>query len=113
MEANNKETPPPIIDQLTQYAEIRFKLAKLRAIEGGTSIAASIISDLAVMVCMVLAFIFASITLAFYLAEVFNSDWKGFGCVAVIYLLIAIIVKVNKKMLERPIINGFIHKIFK
>ena len=113
MEANNKETPRPIIDQLTEYAELRFKLAKLRAIEGGTSIVASIIADLAVMMCMVLAFIFASITLAYYLASVLNSDWEGFGCVALIYLLIAIIVKANKKMLERPIINGFIQKIFK
>ncbi|WP_158990513.1 phage holin family protein [Mucilaginibacter sp. L196] len=113
MEANNKETPPPIIDQLTEYAELRFKLAKLRAIEGGTSIAASIIADAAVMVCMVLAFIFASLTLAFFLAAVFNSDWEGFGCVALIYLLIALIVKVNKKRLEKPIVNGFINKIFK
>lgn len=113
MEANNKETPPPIIEQLTQYAELRFKLAKLRAIEGGTSIAASIIADIVVVICMTLAFIFASVTAAFYLAVIFNSDWEGFGCVALIYLLIAIVVKLNKKMLERPIINGFIRKIFR
>ena len=114
-EANKEEQPqqPPILDQLKEYAEIRFNLAKLRAIEGGTSIAASIIADVAVMMCMVLAFIFASITLAFFLAEVLHSDWEGFGCVALIYLLIALIVKANKKMLEKPIVNGFINKIFK
>jgi len=114
-EANKEEQPqqPPILDQLKEYAEIRFNLAKLRAIEGGTSIAASIIADVVALICMSMAFIFASITLAFYLAYVFNSDWEGFGCVAAMYLLIAIVVKMNKSRLERPIINGIIQKIFK
>jgi len=112
MEAN-KEPQPPIIEQLTDYAETRFKLAKYRAIEGGTSIAASIIADVVAILSMIMAFIFASITLAFYLAYLFNSDWEGFGCVALIYLIIAIVLKLNKKRLERPIVNGIIQKIFK
>jgi hypothetical protein len=112
MEAE-KTTPPPIIDQLKDYAETRFKLAKYQAIEGGTSIAASIISDIAVFISAVLAFIFASFTLAFYLAQVLSSYWMGFGCVALIYLIIAFAVKYNKKNLEKPIMNAFISKIFK
>jgi hypothetical protein len=115
MEANKdpQESPPPFLDQLTEYAETRIKLAKYRAIEGGTSVAASIIADVAVLFCMLLAFVFASITLAYYLAYVLNSLWEGFGCVALIYLLIAILIKVYKKHLERPIINALIQKILK
>jgi len=113
MEEPNKETPPPILDQLKEYAELRLKLAKLRAIEGGTSVAASMIADVVVLICMVMAFIFASVTLGFYLAYLFDSLWQGFGCVALIYLLIAIVVKYNKKRLERPIINALIQKILK
>jgi hypothetical protein len=105
--------PPPLLDQLQEYAETRLKLAKYRAIEGGTSIAASIIADIAVVICMSMAFIFASVTLAFYLAGLFNSDWKGFACVGGVYLIIAILVKYNKKHLERPIINTLIQKILK
>ena len=112
MEAK-KETPPPLIDQLKEYAETRVKLAKYRAIEGGTSIAASIIADVVVIFSMLLAFIFASITLAFFLAYLFNSDWEGFGCVSVIYLTIALVVKYNRKSLEKPVINAIIQKIFK
>lgn len=115
MEANKdpQESLPPFLDQLTEYAETRIKLAKYRAIEGGTSVAASIIADVAVLFCMLLAFVFASITLAYYLAYVLNSLWEGFGCVALIYLLIAILIKVYKKHLERPIINTLIQKILK
>ncbi len=112
MEEAKKETPP-IIDQLKEYAETRIKLAKYQAVEGGASLAASIIADVVTIISMVLAFIFASFTLAFYLSDVLHSYWMGFGCVALLYLIIAIAIKVNKKNLEKPIINAFIRKIFK
>ena len=115
MEAE-KQTPPPlppIVDQLKQYAETRFKLLKYEAIEGGTSILASIITDIIVVMSMVLCFIFASVTLGFYLAAVLHSNWMGFGCVALIYLVIALIIKVNKRNFEKPLANIFIQKIFK
>jgi len=112
MEAK-KETPPPLIDQLKDYAETRIKLAKYQAIDGGTTIAASIIADIISSISAMLAFIFASFTLAFYLAQVLNSYWGGFGCVALIYLIIAIVIKVNKKALEKPIVNAIIQKLFK
>jgi hypothetical protein len=112
MEAKN-ETQPPIIDQLREYAETRIKLAKYQAIEGGTSIAASIIADVVTIISMVLAFVFASFTLAFYLGGLFGANWIGFGCVAILYLIIALVIKANKKSLEKPIVNAFIQKIFK
>src|ERR1700761_1790568 len=116
---DKKETPPPqtpqppIFDQLREYAETRLKLAKYQAIEGGTSIAASIIADVVVIICSAMAFVFFSITLAYFLADVFRSNWMGFGCVALVYVLIAILVKYNKKSLERPIINTLIQKMLK
>jgi hypothetical protein len=112
MEAK-KEPHPPILDQLQEYAETRLKLAKYRAIEGGSSIFASMVADVVVIICMVLAFIFASITLGFYLGYLFNQNWMGFGCVALVYLIIALVVKYNRKSIERPIINTIIQKIFK
>jgi hypothetical protein len=112
--ADEKETPPqPILDQLRDYAETRIKLAKYQAIEGGTSIAASLIADVVAVLSMVLAFIFASFTLAFYLGSLFGADWIGFGCVAIIYLIIALAIKFNKRAIEKPIVDAFIQKIFK
>ena len=112
MEAK-KEPQPPLIDQLKEYVEIRLKLAKYKAVDSGSTIFAGLIADVVVVISMVLAFVFASFTLAFYLAEVFNSYWAGFGCVALLYLLIAVIIKYNKKSIERPIANAFVQKIFK
>ncbi|MDB5006775.1 MAG: hypothetical protein JWP45_1168 [Mucilaginibacter sp.] len=112
MEAKN-ETSPPIIDQLKEYAETRIKLAKYQAIEGGSTFAASNIADVVTVMSMVLAFLFASFTLAFYLGTLFNATWIGFGIVAILYFIIALAIKANKKSLEKPIVNVFIQKIFK
>ena len=111
-----KETPPPlppIVDQLKEYAETRFKLLKYEAIEGGSSILASVITDAITAISMVLAFIFASFTLAYYLGDLLKSVWEGFGCVALIYLIIAVVIKLNKERIEKPLVNLFIQKIFK
>lgn len=113
MEEAKKEPQPPLIDQLKEYAEIRFKLAKYKAIDGGSTIFAGLIADVVVVLSMVLAFMFASFTLAFYLAQVLDSLWEGFGCVAALYLLIAITIKVNKRNIEKPIANAFVQRIFK
>ena len=104
---------PPLLEQLKEYAETRIKLAKYQAIEGGTTIAASIIADIIAIVSMIFAFVFGSFTLAFYLSSVLGALWMGFGCVAILYLIIALALKYNKKNLEKPIVNVFIQKIFK
>ncbi|MFD0795098.1 phage holin family protein [Mucilaginibacter litoreus] len=108
-----QETVRPIIDQLKEYAETRFKLIKYEVIERGTSIVADIITDIIIVICGVLAFLFASFTLALWLGDVLNSYWKGFGCVTAFYLLIAIVIAVAKRGFERPIINMMIRKLFK
>src|SRR5471030_1931261 len=104
MEAK-KDTPPPIIEQLKEYAETRIKLAKYQAIEGGASVAASIIAEAIAVGSVIFACIFASFALAFYLGDILNGIWKGFGIVAICYFIFAIALKVNKKRLERPISN--------
>jgi hypothetical protein len=108
-----KQPQPSLIDQLKEYIEIRVKLAKYKAIDSSSTIIASIIADVVVAISMLLAFLFASFTLALYLAHVLQSNWQGFGCVALFYLLIALLLKFNKLAFERPIANAFVTKIFK
>jgi hypothetical protein len=108
-----KEPQAPIVEQLKDYAETQVKLAKFKAIEGGSTIAAGLISDMVVAFSFVLAFVFGSITLGYYLGSVLHSEWMGFGCVTVLYLLIAFFFIVNKKNFEGPIANSFVRKFFK
>jgi hypothetical protein len=112
MEAE-KETQPPIIDQLKEYAETRIKLAKYQVIEGGSSTAASIITGAAVAFVAVFALLFASFTLAFYLGDLLNGAWKGFGLVTLLYIIVAVVLKLSKASIENSIVNRLIQKFLK
>lgn len=103
----------PIIEQLKEYAETRLKLFKYEAIERGSSIVADIITDIITIVLCLLAFLFLSFTLALWVASLLHSYWQGFGCVTVFYALIAIIMMVAKRGVQRPLINIMIKKLFK
>jgi hypothetical protein len=113
MEDKDKKEQPPIIDQLKEYIETYIKLARLRAIDRGTSIFAGIVTDLFIILGLGITILFASITLALYLATVFHSYWQGFACIAFIYIVVIIFVMVFRKSLEKPIVNALLKKLFK
>ena len=95
------------------YIDIRVEHAKLSAVEKGAKIFADLITNGAVFICFILAFLFASFTLALYLSEVLGSNVKGFACVAAIYLLLSVIVYLTKeKYIEKLLVNLFIRKYF-
>lgn len=111
MEAE-KETAPPIIDQLKEYVETRIKLAKYQAIECGSSAMAAIITWAGVMFFAAFALLFASFTLAYYLSDLFKNTWMGFGAVTLLYIIIAIILKLSKTKIQNSIIDSLIQKFF-
>ena len=107
-----KETVRPIIEQVQEYVETRAKLLKLEVIDRSTSVFAGVITDMLIVITLVLTFLFASFTLALYLAQAFHSSWKGFGSVALLYMIIALVVILSKKAFQRPIINALVRKLF-
>lgn len=108
-----KQPAQSLIDQLKEYVETRIKLAKLQAIEGSSTVFASLITDALIAITIMLGFLFATFTLALYLGHVLGAHWMGFGCVAVLYLLVALIIRFNRKNFEKPIANAFIKKLFR
>jgi len=109
---DTKEPLPPIIDQVKQYLETYIQLKKLQAVEKGTSVLANIVIDVFIVMCLALLFVFASITLALFLASVLHSYWQGFGCVAFFYMICITFVMVFRKSLETPLINFLLKKLF-
>ncbi|WP_158825882.1 phage holin family protein [Mucilaginibacter lacusdianchii] len=117
MEEKKEETqqPPqqPILEQLKEYAETRFALSKYKAIEKSTSVAASLVTDIIVAICGVLFFLFATFTLALGIGSALGAAWKGFGIVALLYLVIALVFLFAKVSIRKFIVNLLISKIFK
>lgn len=114
-EGTQQEQPPqrPVLEQLKEYAETRFTLSKYKAIEKGTSVAASLVTDVIVAICGVLFFLFATFTLALGLGSAMGAAWKGFGVVALLYLAIVLIFVFAKTSIRKFIVNLLISKMFK
>jgi hypothetical protein len=99
---------PSIIDQIKEYVETRVKLAKYQAVDTGTSIIATVVTLIAIIIFVLMLLVFASFTLAFFLADVLGSVWQGFGCVALLYLIILLVLNAKKQSVEKTIANKLI-----
>ena len=113
MEENKEKDLEEIFSDAREYIDTRIEYTKLSAVEKGSKIFADLITSGAVVVSFILAFLFASFTLALYLSDVLGSYARGFGCVAGIYLLLSVIVYLTKdKYIEKILVNLFIKKYF-
>lgn len=103
-----------LIDKIKDYLNTRMKLGKLTLIEKGVLLFANLITDGLVIIFLILAFLFVSLALGFYLSELLGNSFGGFFIVSLFYFVLAIIIYLIKdKYLEKPIINGMIKKILK
>ncbi|MES2417730.1 MAG: phage holin family protein [Bacteroidota bacterium] len=113
MEENKEKDIEAIFSDATDYIDTRIEYIRLSAVEKGAKIFADLITNGAVAICFILAFLFGTFTLALYLSDVLGSFTRGFGCVAAIYLAMAIIFYFAKdKFIERRLVNLFIRKYF-
>ncbi len=113
MEEQKEKDIGDLFSDAKEYVEVRVEHIRLSAVEKGAKIFADLITNGAVIMCFMLAFLFGTFTLALYLSDVFGNYTRGFGCVAGIYVLLAIIVYLTKdKYMEQGLVNLFIRKYF-
>lgn len=109
-----EEEEQRFIDKIKEYINVRKELTILTIADKGSQLFANLVTDSIVIVFFILAFLFGSLGLSFYLSEVIGNTYSGFLIVAGFYLLLALIVYVIKdKYLEKRIANGVIRKFFK
>ena len=113
MQENKEKNIEDLFSDARSYLDARMEYVRLSMVEKVSRGAANIITGSVVVVCFVLAFLFGTITLALFLSDVLGSFTKGFGCVSLIYLAIAIVVYLTKdKYIEKAIINRAIKTYF-
>lgn len=113
MQDNKEKDIEEIFSDVKDYVEIRLEYVRLKAVEKVSKIFADIVTNTTVIICFVLAFLFGSITLALFLSELLDSFSGGFGCVALFYLALAIIVYLTKdNYIEKGIVNFTVRKYF-
>jgi hypothetical protein len=113
MQENKEKSIEDLYDDAKSYLDTKVEYTRLYLVEKVSKIFADVVTNALVIICFVLAFLFATLTLALFLSDVLGSFTKGFGCVALIYLFLALIVYFTKdKYIEKAIINFTIKNYF-
>jgi len=106
--------PQNIIEKIKEYIHVRTELSVLSAVDKGSQLFANLLTDGLVLILTIIAGLFGSLALGFYLSELLNNTYGGFLIVAGIYLFGAILLNsIKEKYLEKQIINKMIAKFFK
>jgi ABC-type uncharacterized transport system fused permease/ATPase subunit len=112
------QNPPSKLDNLISNAEsyikTRQELSKLIAVQKSSAVAAGIFSSVVIFLLFFFVIVFASVALAYAIAEYTQKEYLGFLVVAIIYLLFGMIAFSKRKLLlEKPVINSMIKNFFK
>jgi hypothetical protein len=113
MQENKEKGIEDLFEDAKSYVDTRVEYTRLYLVEKISKIFADVVTNAAVVICFILAFLFGKFTLALFLSDVLGSYARGFGCVAGIYVLLALIVYYTKeKYIEKAIINFTIRNYF-
>ena len=98
---------------LKRYADTNFELIKLKVAERSSIIGSGLISSLVIGLVGILFVLFISLWAGFYISAILNNSYSGFMIVAGFYLLLALIlIIVKKQLLEKPLRDRIIRKLF-
>lgn len=113
MEEKKEKNFEEIFSEARTYLDMRVEYMRLFLVKRASKILADLITSVVVVLFFVMAFLFATVTLALFLSDLFHSYTAGFGTVSIIYLLLAVIVFLAKdKFIEKAIVNITIKKYF-
>ena len=113
MQENKEKSIEDLLEDAKGYIDTRVEYTRLYLVEKISKIFADVVTNAVVIICFILAFLFGTLTLALFLSDVLGSSARGFGCVAVIYILLALVVYYTKeKYIEKAIINFTIRNYF-
>lgn len=111
--SNFRKKAGEIFTYAEQYLEARIELTKLNATEKIARISSVFVSLLIIGLLVVLTFLFFLVTLTLLLGEHLGSYSLAFGYVTIgLFLLFILVTLLRKKILETPLVNGIIRKIY-
>lgn len=97
-----------IKDDVSHYINDTLELGKLEVYEK-LSVGSSVITySLIISGIALFALLFVFITLGLYLAEVLQSDWAGFGIVALVAVLFVLILVLARKPFKKFVTNSVV-----
>lgn len=102
-----------LTEGLKRYVNTNLKLIKLEVAERSSVIGSGLASKLLVGLAGILFIFFISLWAGFYISVELNDSYSGFIIVAGFYFLLTIILLIGrKKILEEPMRDKIIRKLF-
>lgn len=102
-----------LTDGLKNYLNINIQLVKQETIAVTSAVVSDLLSYLLIGMVGIFFLLFASLMAGFYLSELLDDSFFGFGSVAVFYLILGIILfLIRKHSLSKPIRDKIIRKAF-
>lgn len=112
MEQTRPQQITKLWTKVKDYVLLKIEIIQLGIIEKSAKIIADMLSTFMLGFFLTVAFLVASITLAFYLSALMNSYTKGFGCASVVFMFIAIVITRRKTLVEKKIAGLAIKRYF-
>lgn len=101
-----------LVKNIKSYAETRFDIGVLTLQDKTATLLSSIAVVLVVGILCVFVILFASIGSAWCIGKYLNNPYSGYFIISGFYLLVAVIVFINRdKWITLPIINSLLKKI--
>ena len=112
MEKNLESFFRDLKDDVSTYAELKLDLLKLNTYERISKVIAILSYGLLLMVVSIITFLFFMLTFVYLLNRWLDSTIAGFGIVAIIYLILVVIVILNKKRICLKVINVILSTLY-
>lgn len=100
-------------DDISNYVNTTLELGKLEVIEKISISASAVVHALMLSGALVLALFFMLITAAFYLSELFQNFWIGFGIIAAFALLVTLIIFISGKTFKQKFTSRVVSFLMK
>jgi ABC-type uncharacterized transport system fused permease/ATPase subunit len=88
----NQNILSSLLDSMEDYGKTNFDLAKLKALDKASEMAATLLSRVVTIIAYLTFILMASTGLAFWLGSVLGGIWYGFFVVAAFYGLLGLII---------------------
>ena len=105
MERKTEDVFRELKEDISTYAELRLKLIKLNTYEQIGKVLAGLSYGVLLFILVATAVLFALLTLGFLLGEWLHSTVAGFGIVTALYLVLILVLILNRNPIRRKIID--------
>ena len=103
-----------LFEQVEKYAKTSLEIFELKLVDKSADVFSTITSGIAFLLVVALFCFILSMGLSYYIGQFFIYEYYGFFIVALFYLLVLIIMYLNKfKWIKAPFKNLFVSLLFK